>query len=362
MAAAITPQPGIMQIKLYEGGKSALAGRTDVLKLSSNENPRGPSPAAVAALRATAPRMHRYPATDHGTLRAAIGEMRGLDPDRIVCGVGSDEILSLLCFAYAAPGDEVLFTAHGFSMYRIQALAAGATPVVVQERERRVDVDAILARAGARTRIVFVTNPGNPTGTLLQDAEIARLAEGLPAECLLVLDGAYAEFAEGYDGGASLVETREDVVMTRTFSKLYGLGGLRVGWAYAPRAIVDVLKRVRGPFNHGLTQLAAAEAAVRDTAFVTQTLQENAAQRARLTRALHGLGIACDESQANFVLARFGSEAEAEAADLHLQSEGILVRRVTGYGFPEGLRVTVGTEADVTRLLDALSRFGEAAA
>jgi len=360
--SAITPQPGIMDIELYQGGKSDLAGRTDVLKLSSNENPRGPSPAAVAALREAAGRMHRYPSTDHGALRRAIGEVHGLDPERIVCGAGSDEILSLLCFAYAGPGDEVLHTEHGFSMYRIQALAAGATPVSVPERERRVDVDAILGAAGARTRIAFVTNPGNPTGTLISDGEIARLAEGLPERCLLVLDGAYAEFAEGYDGGAALVEARDDVVMTRTFSKLYGLGGLRVGWAYAPRAVIDVLNRVRGPFNLGLPQLAAAEAAVRDADFVTQTLAENAAQRARLTRALRAQGIGCDDSHANFVLARFASPAEAEAVDLHLQSEGILVRRVAGYGFPEGLRLTVGTEADMTRLLDALGRHKEAAA
>ena len=360
--APIEPQPGILDIALYEGGRSAIAGRSDVLKLSSNENPRGPSPAAAEAVRAAAATLHRYPPTDHAALRAAIGETHGLDPDRVVCGVGSDEIIALLCQAYAGPGTEVLHTEHGFAMYRISALAAGATPVEAPERARVTDVDALLAAAGPRTRLVFLANPNNPTGTMISGAELARLAAGLPERCLLVLDGAYAEFAEGYDGGAALVEARENVVMTRTFSKLYGLGGLRVGWGYAPRAVIDVLNRVRGPFNLSTAQLAAAEAAVRDHAFVAQTRAETAAQRARLTAALRDLGIACDDSHANFVLARFGSAERAASADAHLQAHGILVRRVAGYGLPEALRVTVGTEADTTRVIDAFSRFREAAA
>ncbi len=360
--APIAPQPGIMEIALYEGGGSAIAGRSDVLKLSSNENPRGPSPAAIEAVRASAATLHRYPPTDHASLRAAIAEVLGLDAGRIVCGVGSDEIIHFLCQAYAGPGDEVLYPEHGFAMYRISALAAGATPVVAPERERRVDVDALLARATERTRLVFLANPANPTGTMVPEAQIARLASELPKTCLLVLDGAYVEYAEGCDGGAALVETRENVVMTRTFSKLYGLGGLRIGWGYAPRAVIDVLNRIRGPFNLSGTQLAAAEAAMGDRAFVAETLAINAAQRARLAEALRGMGVACDDSHANFVLARFRSADEAMAADAHFRSHGILVRRVAGYGLPEGLRITVGTEADTTRVLDVLARFREEAA
>ena len=358
----IPPQPGILDIALYEGGKSAIPGRADVLKLSSNENPLGPSPAALEAVAAAAGGLHRYPSSDHAGLREAIGQVHGLAPERIICGAGSDEILSLLAYAYAGPGTEVLYTEHGFSLYRIVALAAGATPVVAPERARAVDVDAILERATARTRIVFLTNPGNPTGARLPDAEIARLADGLPERCLLVLDGAYAEFAEGYDGGAALAEGRESVVMTRTFSKLYGLGGLRVGWAYGARAVIDVLNRIRGPFNLSTLQLAGAEAAVRDRAFVDRTLEMTAAERPRLVRGLHALGIGCDESHANFVLARFADAEEAGAADAHLQARGILVRRVTGYGFPEGLRITVGRPEDNARVLDALAAFREAAA
>jgi histidinol-phosphate aminotransferase len=351
------PQPGILEIAPYKGGESRIEGQADVLKLSSNENPFGPSPAAVAALKAAADRMHRYPSTDHAGLRAAIAEAHGLDAGRIVCGVGSDEIIHFLCQAYAGPGDEVIHTAHGFAMYRISALAAGASPVEVPERARTVDVEAIIAACTPRTRLVFIANPANPTGTMIGASAMERLASGLPSQAILVLDGAYAEFAEGYDGGASLVEARDNVVMTRTFSKLYGLGGLRVGWGYGPQAVIDVLNRIRGPFNLSGPALAAAEAAVRDIAYLARSRSENARLRAWLRNALEDAGVACDESHANFLLARFADEAEAAACDRHLREAGIIVRRVAGYGLPECLRITVGTQADCRRVADAVARF-----
>src|SRR6056297_1698046 len=357
----ITPQPGIMDIALYVGGKSHVDGVSNVVKLSSNENPFGPSPAAQDAVRRSVHDLHRYPSTDHGPLRNAIAECHGLRADQIICGVGSDEIISFLCQAYAGPGDEVIHTEHGFALYKIGALAAGATPVEVPEHERVTDVDAILAACTDRTRLVFVANPNNPTGTMIGLAEVERLAENLPPQALLVLDGAYAEFVDGYDGGAGLVHARDNVVMTRTFSKIYGLGGLRIGWGYGPRDVIDVLNRVRGPFNLSGTALAAAEAAVRDRDFVVATLEENARGRARLVAALRGMGIGCDDAHANFVLARFGDAAAARAADAHLQECGIIVRGVAGYGLPEGLRITVGREAEVSRVIAALGRFRGAA-
>lgn len=361
MSAPIRPQPGILDIALYQGGQSALEGVAEPLKLSSNENPFGPSPAALEAMGRALGESHRYPSTDHAGLRAAIAEVHGLDPDRIVCGVGSDEIIHFLCQAYVGPGLEVMHTEHGFAMYRISALAAGATPVEVPERDRVVDVDALLERAGPQTRLVFIANPANPTATFLPMEELTRLAEGLPAECLLVLDGAYAEFVEGYDGGRALVEAREDVVMTRTFSKAYGLGGLRVGYGYAPRHVVDTLNRIRGPFNLSGVALAGAEAAMRDTDWVAECLRVNAEERARLAGGLRQLGIACDESYANFVLARFADETEATAADAHLKAAGIIVRHPKGYGFPQALRITVGRPEDNSRVLDALATFKGAA-
>ncbi len=360
MTHALCPQPGIMDIALYQGGDSRLPGRDDVLKLSSNENPYGPSPAAVAAFQAAAGQLHRYPSTDHRSLRAAIGTVHGLDPDRIICGVGSDEIIHFLAQAYAGPGDEVIHTRHGFAMYRISALAAGATPVEVAEHDLTVDVGAILAAATPRTRLVFIANPANPAATMIGADQMARLADGLPGGAILVLDGAYAEFAEGYDGGAGLVTARANVVMTRTFSKLYGLGGLRVGWAYGPRAVIDVLNRIRGPFNLSGPALAAAEAAVGDDGFVRHCLAQNTRLRGQLRGALEAAGVACDESHANFVLARFANEATALACDAHLRDEGIIVRRVAGYNLPDCLRITVGDAEGTARVARAVADFMEA--
>ncbi len=357
MTKCIKPKPGILDIDLYVGGQSHLAGIDTVIKLSSNENPLGPSPRAVAAFGRAAQALNRYPSSDQAGLRAAIAKVHGLDAGRVICGDGSDEVISWLCYAYAGGGDEVLFPEHGFSMYRISALAAGATPVEAAETERRVDVDKLLAACNARTRLVFIANPANPTGTMVAPDELARLAEGLPPRALLVLDGAYAEFAGDYDGGLALVEARKNVVMTRTFSKIYGLGGLRVGWAYGPKEIIDVLNRLRGPFNISAAGLAAAEAAVLDQTYTGHCRSENAKWRDWLADAMAALGIASDPAFGNFILARFASEAEADAAEAHLRAQGILVRKVKGYKLPDCLRITIGDEAGCRALVTCLSDF-----
>lgn len=356
MPTALAPQPGILDIAPYVGGQSKIAGRDDVLKLSANENPYGAPPSAVTAMAETLSQMHRYPGVDHASLRAAIAEVHGLDAEKMIIGVGSDEILQLLAYAYAGPGDEVIYTEHGFSLYPIVARAAGAVPVSVPERDRVVDVDAIQAAVTPSTKIVYLTNPGNPTGTMIDSAALTRLADGLPESVLLVLDGAYVEFADGFDGGAGLAGARENVVMTRTFSKIYGLGGLRVGWGYGPATVIDALNRIRGPFNMSVVALAGAEAAMRDRAFVERCRAANTADRARLIGGLRQLGLACDDSHTNFVLARFADDTAAEAADAALKEAGIIVRRVAGYGFPEGLRITVGRPEDVSRVLEVLGQ------
>lgn len=353
----IAPQPGIMEIAPYQGGASQVDGVANAVKLSSNENPFGASEAAKEAFRKAAFELHRYPSTDHAGLRAAIGDIHGVDPARVICGVGSDEIIAFLCQAYAGPGDEVIHTEHGFAMYRISALANGATPIEVPERERVTDVDAILAACTARTRLVFVANPNNPTGTMIGEGELARLAEGLPEQALLVIDGAYAEYVEDCDGGAALVDARDNVVMTRTFSKLYGLGGLRVGWGYGPGYVIDVLGRIRGPFNLSHAAQVTAEAAVRDTAWAEKCRADNIRLRAWLAEALAGHGVASDTSTTNFILARFADRAEAEACDEYLKSRGLIVRRVAGYNLPHCLRITVGDEPSCRRVAHAVGQF-----
>lgn len=353
----IKVQPGIMDIALYQGGKSSLAGVSDVIKLSSNENPYGPSPRASDALRQAAGALHLYPSTTHDELREAIADVHSLDMDRVICGVGSDEVISLICYAFSGPGDEVLYTEHGFGMYKISALAAGATPVEVPENDRVTDVDALIEASNENTKIVFLANPNNPTGTMIELSELDRLATGLPEHVLLVLDGAYVEYVDGYDAGLSIINARENVVMTRTFSKIYGLGGLRIGWGYGPQKIVDTLNRIRGPFNLSAPALKAAEAAVRDQAFVARCRRENSRLRQYLADGLTALGVPSDVSHANFILARFSDEAQASAADDYLQTKGIIVRQVASYGLPHCLRITVGSEDACKRVVAAFKEF-----
>jgi len=254
------PQPGILDIQLYVGGKSSVQGVRDILKLSSNENPNGPPASAQQALAEAASTLHRYPSSDHSGLRAALAELHGLEAQRIICGCGSDELISFLCQAYAGPEVEVIHTEHGFLMYRLYAMAAGARLVCVPEAERHVDVEAILSAITPRTGMIFIANPGNPTGTKISDEDLAELIAKTPKTVVIVLDGAYADYVEGWDGGARFVEAHDNVVMLRTLSKMYGLGGLRVGWGYGPQHIIDVLNRVRGPFNISAPALAAGEA------------------------------------------------------------------------------------------------------
>lgn len=357
MTEQIQPQPGIMDIELYVGGKGSAKGARNVVKLSSNENPLGASPSAREAFREQADLMAVYPSSDHNELRNAIADLHGLNADQIICGNGSDEVLMLLCQAFAGVGDEVMFTEHGFGLYRIYALATGATPVEVSEKNRTTDVDSLIEACTENTKLVFIANPNNPTGTFIPMDELERLADGIPETAVLVLDGAYAEFVEGYDGGVSLVNDRHNVVMTRTFSKVYGLGGLRIGWGYASNHINNILMRLRSPFNINRAALAAAEAAVKDKGYLEYCLNENAKWRAFLITELRKIDISCDDSFANFVLARFDSEEEADAANEALLQNGLIIRQVKGYNLPKCLRITVGKGEDCSRIINVLKQF-----
>ena len=356
-----TPRPGIMEIVPYVGGHSAAPGRANAIKLSSNESALGPSPAARAAFRALAPSLHRYPDGGAAALREALGARHGLDPARIVCGNGSDELLQLLARAYAGPGDEVVHSRHGFLVYPLAALAAGARPVAAPETDLAADVDAILERVGERTRLVFLANPNNPTGTCLSKGALRRLWRGLPEHVVLVLDAAYAEFvtAADYDPGTELAREAPNVVMTRTFSKAYALAALRLGWAYGPPAVVDVLNRVRGPFNANGAALAAARAALEDRAHIARARRCNEARRAALAARLQAAGLAVTPSVCNFLLVRFPDEAGrgAPAADRFLAGRGIAVRRMDAYHLADCLRITVGLEAEMEAVAGALEEF-----
>ncbi|MEZ5810392.1 MAG: histidinol-phosphate transaminase [Rhizobiaceae bacterium] len=359
------PRAGIMDIAAYVPGRESVAGVAKVWKLSSNETPLGPSPAAVAALADISTHLERYPDGQAMDLRQAIGDVHGLNPANIVCGNGSDDLLALVAQTYLAPGDEGIITEHGFLVYRIQILAAGAMPVVVPETDERADVDAILAAVTERTKIVFLANPNNPTGTYLPFGEVRRLHAGLPGNVLLVLDAAYAEYVRrnDYEAGIELVSSCRNVVMTRTFSKVYGLAALRIGWMYAPAAVADAVNRVRGPFNVNAGAIAAGAAAIRDRAHVEAAVEHNGHWLEELTKALTALGLRVTPSVANFILVHFpeGDDARsAEAADAYLCAGGFVLRRVTAYGFPNALRMSVGSEEANRGVIAALEDFTKA--
>ncbi|MBV9331796.1 MAG: histidinol-phosphate transaminase [Alphaproteobacteria bacterium] len=353
------PKPGILDITPYVGGRAHVAGLVEATKLSSNETALGASPKALEAYAAAATGLSVYPEGSARVLREAIAEVYGLDPGRIVCGSGSDEILTLLANAYLRPGDEAMFTEHGFLLYRIIAQANSAVPVVVPEKDLRADIDAIAAHISPRTRIVFLANPNNPTGTYLSHSEVRSLHERLPKTALLVLDAAYAEYVRrnDYEAGIEMVASFPNVIMTRTFSKVHGLAGLRVGWAYCPSNVVDVLNRVRGPFNVSVPAQAAAAAAIRDRAHVEASVLHNEKWRAWLTKNIRNLGLRVDESVANFVLIQFKDPHQASDADNFLGERGLILRAVGNYGLPHCLRLTVGSEKANRAVVAALSDF-----
>jgi histidinol-phosphate aminotransferase len=354
-------RPGILDIEAYVPGESKVPGGMKPAKLSSNETPLGPSPKAIAAFKAAAGDLERYPDGQATVLRTAIARRYGLDASRIVCGSGSDELLGLLARGYLGPGDEAIYTAHGFLVYRIAILTNGATPVVAPETNLHTDVDAILSRVTPRTRVVFVANPNNPTGTYIPIAEVRRLRAGLRQDILLVLDAAYAEYVSNndYEAGIELVASTTNTVMTRTFSKIHGLAALRIGWAYCPPGIADVLNRIRGPFNMSAPALLSGAAAMDDVAHADAAKAHNDVWLPRVSRDLEALGFKVTPSVANFVLFHFPANGSktAEGADKYLKSQGVIVRKVGAYGFPNALRMTVGSESDNLRAVAALKAY-----
>jgi histidinol-phosphate aminotransferase len=359
--AAPVVRPGILDIAPYVGGESKVEGVARVIRLASNEGALGPSPRAVEAYRAGSTEIHRYPDGHAIQLRQALARRFGLEAERIVCAGGSDEILTLLIRAYAGPGDEVLYSQHGFLMYPIGAKLVGATPVAAPEQNRTTDVDALLAHVTPRTKLVFVANPNNPTGTYIPAAEMARLRAGLPAHVVLVVDAAYAEYvtAEDYEPGIDLVRQGDNVVMSRTFSKIFALGALRLGWAYCPPAIADVLNRLRNPFNVPAPAQAAGVAALEDRDFVERCRLHNEEWRAWTTEQLQKFGLELTPSIGNFVLARFpaGGIQQADAAWDRLKAAGILTRKVGPYGLGDSLRITIGTGEEMQAVVEVLKDF-----
>jgi histidinol-phosphate aminotransferase len=355
------PRPGVLAIDPYVPGRSTAPGTARVFKLSSNETPLGPSPKATAAYRAVGEHLEDYPDGASTALREAIGRVFGLDPGRIVCGAGSDELINLIADAYLHDGDEAIHTTHAFLVYPIATLGSGAKPIAVPEKDYTADVDTILAAVSERTKVVFLANPNNPTGTYVPFDEVKRLHRGLPAHVLLVLDAAYAEYVRrnDYEAGIELVATSENVVMCRTFSKIYGLAALRLGWLYGPEHVVDALNRIRGPFNVTAPAIAAGIAAIEDSAHVEKARAHNDQWLAWLTAEIRKLGLEVTPSIANFVLIHFPETKgrTAKDADDFLMQRGLILRRVKAYKLPNALRMTVGSEEANRLVVAALAEF-----
>jgi len=363
---ATRPQPrkGVLQIDAYVPGKSSAPGVAKVFKLSSNETPLGPSPKAIAAYNTAGKHLEDYPDGAASDLRAAIGRAFGLDPDRIVCGAGSDDLLNLLARAYLADGDEAIHTTHGFLVYPIATLGTGATPVVAPEKNFTADVDEILQRVTPKTKMVFLANPNNPTGTYIPFDEVKRLHKGLPPHVLLVIDAAYAEYVRrnDYEAGIELAATSENVVMTRTFSKIHGLAALRLGWMFGPPHVIDAINRIRGPFNTNAPAIAAGIAAIEDTAHQERSREHNTKWLGWLTEEIGKLGLPVTPSVANFILIHFGDQKRAADANAFLMKRGLILRQVGAYKLPTALRMSVGTEEANRLVVQALAEFlGKAA-
>ncbi|MFG1422694.1 pyridoxal phosphate-dependent aminotransferase [Roseixanthobacter liquoris] len=355
------PRPGVLDIRAYVPGKSHAHGVEKVFKLSSNETPMGPSPEALKAFAEAGAHLQDYPDGTAGVLRRAIGRTFGIDPERIICGAGSDELLSMIAHTYIGPGDEAIYSQYGFLVYPIATMAAGGTPVVARETDHTASVDAILAAVTPRTRVVFLANPNNPTGTYLPFEEVRRLHAGLPGNVLLVLDAAYAEYVRrnDYETGLELALTAENVIMTRTFSKIHGLAALRVGWAVGPAAVLDAMNRVRGPFNMNTPAILAGAAAIADAAHVDLAVAHNDRWLPWLTSEIEKLGLKVTPSVANFLLIHFDETPgrTARDADAFLSARGLILRSVASYGLPGALRMTVGTEEANRLVVEALAAF-----
>jgi len=361
MTSRPQPRPGVLDIAPYVPGKSSAPGVAKVFKLTSNATPLGPRPKALAAYRAIAERLGDYPDGAATELREAIGAAFGLNPARIVCGAGSDDLLNLIARAYLADGDEAIHTTHGFLVYPIATMGTGAKPVVAAEKDYTANVDAILAAVTPRTKVVFLANPNNPTGTYIPFDEVKRLHRGLPPHVLLVLDAAYAEYVErnDYESGLELVATSENVVMCRTFSKIHGLAALRLGWMVGPAHIIDAINRIRGPFNVNAPAIAAGVAAMRDIAHVERSRAHNTQWLGWLSDEISKLGLKVTPSVANFLLIHFPDTPgkSAKDADAFLTKRGVILRAVGAYKLPNALRMSIGTGEANRLVVTALKEF-----
>lgn len=349
---------GVAELQPYVPGKpieelQRQYGVRDVIKLASNENPLGPSKAALAAVAKASKEMTRYPDGNGYALKMALAEKLQLAPEQITLGNGSNDVLELLARAFAGKGDEVVFSEHAFAVYPLATKAIGATGVAVPAKDYGHDLDAMLAAINSRTKLVFIANPNNPTGTWVEADEILAFLEKVPEQVLVVLDEAYVEYLDQQNHAVDWLRDYHNLVITRTFSKAYGLAGLRIGYALSHPEVADLLNRIRQPFNANSLAQAAAVAALGDESYLQQSRDLNQAGMKQLIAGFEQLGLGFIPSKGNFIAVNVQSNA-AEVYD-DLLYEGVIVRPIAGYGMPQHLRVSIGRAEENQRFLDALS-------
>lgn len=353
------PNPGIEDIAAYVGGESKAPGAVRVIKLSSNENPFGTSPKALEALKHNH-HLEKYPDGHCIELRYAIADKFGLEQERLICGCGADEIIGLMCKAYIRPGDNVVFGTHAFLMYGIYARSCGAETIEVAEKDLCPDLDAMLAAVNDKTKIVFLTNPNNPTGSFNRPADIKAFREKLPSHVILIIDDAYAEYAsttQGYENGFALAQSRDDVVVLRTFSKIYGMAGLRLGYGYTPTEMVDVMNRIRGPFNVSTPAQVAGLAALSDDDFIDMSVAHNTQWRNWTKTEIEKIGLKVWPSAANFLLVNFSDAEDAESCRQSLKTQGFLVRQMGAYKLADCLRISIGAADEMNLAVAAIRDY-----
>ncbi len=364
----IKPRDGILGISRYKGGKGSQAA--GAIKLSSNESPLGPSVRAVKAYIDSAKSLSTYPDGNSTLLKEKIAALHNINVNNIICGAGSDEILNLIAAAYLMPGDEVIFSEHAFLLYKIITLANNGTPIAAKEVGLKANIDAIISCVTKKTKIVFIANPNNPTGSYLNGNELSELRKKLPEHILLVIDGAYAEYVQegDYNDGKSLISDTSNTVMTRTFSKVYALAALRIGWAYAPSHIIEVLNKIRGPFNLSTAAINAGAAAIEDCDHVTKSVELNSNEKQKLLKAYEEIKIKVHGGVANFLLLDLkniakknpiGQRESAEDLNNYLIKNNIFVRNVSDYGLPSHLRITIGSKEQNRVVLDKIREYVE---
>ncbi len=357
----LNPKRGIDTINLYTGGVSKISGLENIIKLSSNESPFGPSAKVAEAYKKSSNKLSRYPELTAESLQTIIAKKHNLNPDQIICGTGSDEILIFTVLTFCSPGDEVIHAEHGFEMYPIMTKYAGAESILASEIDYKINIESVVNKITDSTKIIFIANPNNPTSTYLNRKELRSLLNLVPKRIVVVIDAAYAEFvdAQDYDKSFDLANEFENVLITRTFSKAYSLAGLRLGWGYGSKNLIDLLKKIRPPFNLPPGAIAAGIAALDDDQHLQKVVDHNSSVKSWFIKELNQLGFKAFETQTNFVFVIIPEKGKQNAGNVNnfLLSRGIAVRYLLSYGLKNAIRITLGTKTELNQTLNALKEF-----